>query len=93
MHLSIKMVRQPPIIIQPRQIRTTHIADLQLLVAARPRCIRERLEFGLVLGLGEQRRADTDVFFQGARDEGGCAEDFDFEEAGLDGFREIGNLF
>lgn len=49
MHLPKEMIRQPPIIIQPRQIRATNIADLQLLMSRRSRSIRQSLEFAIPL--------------------------------------------
>lgn len=92
MHLPIKMIRQPAIIIQPTQIRTTHIADLQFLVSARARRIRQRLELRLVLRLRKQGGADAHVFLEGARDQTRRAEDLDLEQARLDARGEVGDL-
>lgn len=49
MHFSIEMIRQPPIVIQPTQIGTAHIADLEFLVARGPGGVGEGLEFALFL--------------------------------------------
>jgi len=92
MHLPIKMIRQPPIIIQPTQIRAAHIADLQLLVAAGPRRIGQGLELRLVLGLCEQGGADPHVLLEGARDQARRAQDLDLEQARLDARGEVADL-
>ena len=43
------MIRQPPIIIQPTQIRPTNITHLQLLVTTRPRRVSQDLQLPALL--------------------------------------------
>jgi len=51
MHFPIKVVRQPSIIIQPTQIRSAHITDLQLLMSTRSRRIAQCLQLSLLITL------------------------------------------
>lgn len=93
MHLPVKVIRQPAVIIQPGQVRATDVADLQLLMARGPRGVRKGLELALFVALGLHGLFDAEEFFVRARHFGGFAKDFDFEESGFDGFREVGDLF
>lgn len=52
MHFPVKVIRQSSVIVEPRQVRATDIADLQLLVSRRARRVRQLLELALALLLG-----------------------------------------
>jgi hypothetical protein len=62
-------------------------------MARRTGGVGEGFEFALFLAFGLHGLLDAEEFFVGARYFGGAAEDFDFEEAGFDGFGEVGDLF
>jgi len=51
MHLAIKMISQPPVVVESRQVRAADVADLQLLVARGTRRFRQFLQFLLEGGL------------------------------------------
>ena len=87
------MIRQPPIVIQPAQVRPAHVANLQFLMPRGPRSIRQGFEFALFFLLAGFGDADFVEFGDGGSDGAGFAEDGDFEEAGVDGAREVGDLF
>ena len=73
MHLPIKVIRQPPIIIQSAQIRAANITDLEFLMAGRARGIAQGFEFALFFffcGFGD---ANFVVFGYGEGDLGGVA--------------------
>lgn len=93
MHLPVEMIRQSPIVVQATQIRTTHVADLQLLMPAGARGIGQRFQLALFLLFAGFGGADFVELRVGGIDGAGFAEDADFEEAGVDGAREVGDLF
>ena len=85
MHLPIEMVGQAPIIIQPAQVGTTHIADLQLLMPARPARIVQVLEVALLVGAGVQGLLQLVMLLDGERDAAHLAHGLDLQQARLDG--------
>ena len=85
MHLPIKVVRQPAIVIQPRKIRAADVANLELLVARGTARFGERAEFALFVFLGGFGETDLVELGSGEGYAAGVAEDGDFEEAGVDG--------
>lgn len=93
MHLSVEMIRQTSVIVQPTQIRSTYITDLQFLMPRRTRRIGKGFEFTLLLLLGRFSDVDFVELGDGRGDGAGFAEDGDFEETGIDGAREVGDLF
>lgn len=93
MHFPIKVIRQPPIIVQSTQIRATHITNLQFLVTRRPGGVREGFQLSFFFFFGRFGGADFVVFVNGECDGGGFAEDGDFEESGINGVGEVGYLF
>ena len=93
MHLSIEMIRQTSVIVQPTQIRSTYITDLQFLMPRRTRCVGKGFEFPLLLLFGRFSDVDFVELGDGRGDGAGFAEDGDFEETGVDGAGEIGDLF
>ena len=93
MHLPIKVIRQPPIIIQPTQIRAAHIANLQLLMAAGAGGVREGFQLPLFFLFGGFGGADFVEFGDGRGDAAGLTKDGDFKKAGVDGAGEVGYLF
>lgn len=93
MHLPIKVIRQPPVVVQPTQIRAAHVADLEFLVAAGPGGIGEGAQFAFFFLLGSFGSADLVEFTDGGADGTGFAEDADFEEASVDGAGKVGDLF
>lgn len=58
MHLSEKVIRQPSIVVEATQVRATHIADLQFLMARRTGRILEILQIPLATFLLLLCRAD-----------------------------------
>jgi len=92
-HFPIEVVRQSSIVIQPAQVRATDIADLEFLVTRGPTGVGERLEFALPVGFYLLRLAQLEVLRHGEVDAAGCAEDFDFLQAGAYGFGEVVDLF
>lgn len=92
-HLSKEMIRQPPVVVEPTQVRTADIADLQLLVTRWPRGILQILEVSFVGFFLVLRRADFVQFVHSHRHRARLAKDGDLEKAGVDGVVEVGDLF
>jgi hypothetical protein len=80
------MVRQSAIIIQPRQVRTAHIADLQFLVTRGAGGVGEGFELALALLLGGQSGAHFEELVRGEVDGAEGSGEFDFGEAEGDCF-------
>lgn len=93
MHLAVEMIRQSSIVVQSTQIRTTHVADLQFLMAAGARGVGQGFEVALFFFFAGLGGADFVEFGVGSVHGAGFAQDADFEEAGVDGAREVGDLF
>ncbi len=93
MHLPIEMIRQPSIIVKPTEIGSTYITDLQLLMPRGTGRIRKGFEFSLLFFFGSLGDVYFMEFCDGCGDGAGFAEDGDFEEPGIDGAGEIGDLF
>ncbi len=55
--------------------------------------VGQGFQFAFFFAFGLHGLFDAEEFFVGARDFGGFAEDFDFEETGFDRLREVGDLF
>lgn len=92
-HLAVEVVRQPAVVVEPGEVRAADVADLQLLVARGPRGVGEGLEFALARLLLVLGGADLVELVEGEGDGAGFAQDGDLEEAGVDGFGEVGDLF
>lgn len=93
MHLAVKVIRQSPIVIQSTQIRTTHVADLQFLMSAGARGVGQGFELALFLFFAGFGGADFVEFGVCGVHGAGFGQDADFEEAGVDGAGEVGDLF
>jgi hypothetical protein len=93
MHLAVKVVGEAAIVVEARQVGAADVADLQLLVARGPAGVGQGLELALLVALGLHGLLDAEELLVGARDLGGFAQDFDFEQARLDGLGEVGDLF
>lgn len=93
MHLPIEMIRQSSIIVKPTEIGSTYITDLQLLMSRGTRRIRKGFKFSLLFFFGSLGDVYLMEFCDGCGDGAGFAEDGDFEESGVDGAGEIGDLF
>lgn len=89
MHLSVKVVRQPAVVVEPAEVGAADVADLQLLVARGAGRVGEGLELLFALGLLLAGLADAEELVHGAGDFAHGAENFDFEEAVVDGCREV----
>ena len=84
MHLAVKMIRESTIIVQATEIRATHVADLQFLVARRARGVGQCFKIPLLVffrGLGD---ANLVVLGHGEGDAGCFTQDGDFEESDVD---------
>lgn len=93
MHLPVEMIRQPPIVVQSTQIRTAHVTDLQLLMPAGARGVGQGFELALFFFFAGLGGADLVELGVCGVDGAGFAQDADFEEAGVDGAGEVGDLF
>lgn len=92
MHLTIEVVRQPAIVVEPAEVCAADVADLQLLVARGPAGVGEGLEVSLALLLGLLGLADLEVLLDGARDAPFLGQDGDLEQACVDGLGDVGDL-
>lgn len=68
MHLAVKVVGQPAVVVEPAEVGAADVADLQLLVAGRTRRIGEGLEFLFALGFLLAGLAHAEELVLGARD-------------------------
>lgn len=93
MQLPLEVVRQPPVVIEPRQVRTAHVTHLQLLMPARPTRITQRLQLTMPLdqrrpGLGDVRM----VVHQRLADSAQLGQRLDLEQASVDGAPQLSDL-
>ena len=87
------MIRQPPIIIQPREIRPTDVADLQLLMPARSTRITQRPQLPVLLRQAHPRPHDVRVVIhQRLRHVPELGQRLDLEQAGIDRAAELRDL-
>lgn len=93
MHLAVKVVSQPAVVVEPAEVGAADIADLQLLVAGRARGVGQGLELLLALGFLLAGLADAEELVLGAGDFAHGAEDFNFEEAAVNGRCEVRDGF
>lgn len=93
MHLSIEVVREPSIVVQPAQVRATDIADLEFLVARGTARVGQGLELALAVASDLLGLAQLEVLRHCEVDAAGGAEDFDLLEARAYGFGEVVYLF
>ena len=89
MHLPVKVISKSSIVIQPAQVSTADITDLQFLMPAGAGGVGEGFEVAFFFFFGGFGDADFVVFAYGEGDRGGFAQDGDFEEAGVDGGCEV----
>lgn len=92
MHLAKEVIRQSSVVVEPRQIRTTDIAHLQLLMPARSTRIAQRLQLPLPLLLLHLGQLQLVEFLHGKVDRAFLAHDLDLYDAGFDGTAQVGDL-
>jgi hypothetical protein len=93
MHLSVEVVRQATVVVKSAEVRTADVADLEFLMSRRTRRVGERFELLLTVGFGLRGLADAEQLVLGTGDFAHGTEDFDFEEAVVNGGCEIGDAF
>lgn len=91
MHLSIKVIRQPTVVVQAGEICAADVADLQLLVARRAGGVAEGLELLLALELLLLGLPHAEELVVGAADLAQLAQDLHLEQAVVDGRGEVGD--
>ena len=92
MHLAIEVVCQPPVVVQPTQIRAAHVADLQLLVARGPARVRQSLELALPVRLDLLRLPQLEMLGDGDVDGADGAERLDLLQRNGDSSAEVRDL-
>jgi len=92
MHFAVEVICQPPIIVQTTQVRSAHVADLQLLVPTWPRRIRQSLKLplrSLLLMLGRPHLVKLRAR---RRHRAGLPQNRHLQQPGIDRFAEVRNL-
>lgn len=93
MHLSVKVIRQATVVIKSTEVRTADVADLKFLMSRGTRGVGERFELFLTVGFGLRGLANAEELVLGTGDFAHGTEDFDFEEAVVNGGCKIGDTF
>ncbi len=83
-HLSIEVIRQSSIVVEPRQIRSADVADLQLLVAGWTTGVAEILKLTLAFGLRLRGLAYTEELLIGPRHLAQLAQDLHLGQPAVD---------
>lgn len=93
MHLAKEVVCQAAIVVQPRQVCTTYVADLQLLMSTGTRGITKTLELPLALILLYLVELQIMKLLHGHVDGALLAQNLDFHETRLDGLGQVADAF
>lgn len=93
MHLAVEMIRETSIVVESAEIGAADVTDLQFLVARRTRGVGEGFQVAFALVLGLFRLAQAEMLVEGTGDATFFAEDAHFDQACVDGFGEVGDLF